>query len=286
MIKVIQQPDELRSQLDHVRHQQLRIGFVPTMGNLHAGHIALVKRAQTECDYVVVSIFVNPLQFNNPNDLANYPRTLEQDLTALTAAGANLAFVPSPETLYPNGLAEETKVQVPGLSTILEGALRPGHFDGVSTIVCKLFNLVQPSVAIFGEKDFQQLALIRKMTQDLLLPIQIIGLATIRETDGLAMSSRNSRLSPEQRQVAPQLAKQMYTLAEQLSYGNQQSLSIQAKQQLEQHGFICDGIDIVDADTLAPLTPHSQRAVILLAAFLGEVRLIDNCVIALKQIVN
>ncbi|MGY5450692.1 pantoate--beta-alanine ligase [Agarivorans sp. MS3-6] len=286
MTHLVSKPNELRAVLNSVRQQQVSIGFVPTMGNLHPGHIALVKEAQAHCDYVVVSIFVNPMQFNNAVDLENYPRTLEQDLAALSAAGANLAFVPEASALYPNGLEQETRVQVPGLSTMLEGALRPGHFDGVSTIVCKLFNLVQPNVAVFGEKDFQQLALIRKMTEDLLLPISIIGLPTVRESNGLAMSSRNNRLSAEQRHLAPQLAQHMQLMATELRHDNRQALQTRTKAQLEQQGFVCDGIDIVDADTLKPLTQQSRRAVILVAAFLGEVRLIDNCVIELNPIVD
>ncbi|UPW19234.1 pantoate--beta-alanine ligase [Agarivorans sp. TSD2052] len=286
MTHLVSKPNELRAVLNSVRQQQVSIGFVPTMGNLHPGHIALVKEAQAHCDYVVVSIFVNPMQFNNSVDLENYPRTLEQDLAALSAAGANLAFVPEASALYPNGLEQETRVQVPGLSTMLEGALRPGHFDGVSTIVCKLFNLVQPNVAVFGEKDFQQLALIRKMTEDLLLPISIIGLPTVRESNGLAMSSRNNRLSAEQRHLAPQLAQHMQLMATELRHDNRQALQTRTKAQLEQQGFVCDGIDIVDADTLKPLTQQSRRAVILVAAFLGEVRLIDNCVIELNPIVD
>jgi pantoate--beta-alanine ligase len=170
---------------------------------------------------------------------------------------------------------------VPVLSDILEGELRPGHFDGVSTVVCKLFNLVQPHLAVFGEKDYQQLALIRKMTTDLLLPIEVIGLATVREASGLAMSSRNNRLSAEQLETAPLLAKEMRQIAAKLSRSNQAELSQSAKQALESKGFKCDGIDIVDAENLSPLTPQSRSAVILMAAFLGEVRLIDNCVIEL-----
>jgi pantoate--beta-alanine ligase len=281
MVKLIEQPSELRSALDDVRLQGLKIGFVPTMGNLHAGHIALVKEAQGHCDVVVVSIFVNPLQFNNSDDLANYPRTLEQDIAALNQAGADFVFTPNAEELYPNGLEAETKVTVPVLSDILEGELRPGHFDGVSTVVCKLFNLVQPHLAVFGEKDYQQLALIRKMTTDLLLPIEVIGLATVREASGLAMSSRNNRLSAEQLETAPLLAKEMRQIATKLSRSNQAELSQSAKQALESKGFKCDGIDIVDAENLSPLTPQSRSAVILMAAFLGEVRLIDNCVIEL-----
>lgn len=282
MLNVFEQPEQLRDALKAVRQQGLKLGFVPTMGNLHQGHIALVKEAQRHCDRVVVSIFVNPLQFNNSSDLNAYPRTLEQDLQALTEAGADFAFVPSAAVLYPNGLDEQTKVKVPGLSDILEGELRPGHFEGVATVVCKLFNLVQPDLAVFGEKDFQQLALIRKMTQDLLLPIEIRGLATVREADGLAMSSRNNRLNPEQRAIAPILAQQMLHLAEQLSATNVTQLVEQTKQQLEQQGFICDGIDVVDADSLAPLSAQSRKAVILMAAFLGEVRLIDNCVVSIN----
>ncbi|GDY26828.1 pantothenate synthetase [Agarivorans sp. Toyoura001] len=282
MITTVNLPKQLRSALQGARQQNQRIGFVPTMGNLHAGHIALVKEAQRHCDVVVVSIFVNPLQFNNSSDLNSYPRTLEEDLAALSQTGADLVFIPSAEVLYPNGLSLETKVNVPGISTMLEGALRPGHFEGVSTVVCKLFNLVQPNVAVFGEKDFQQLALIRKMTTDLLLPIEIIGLATVREPDGLAMSSRNTRLSSQQRLQAPQLAQQMQLIARQLNHNNALQLQAQAIQQLELQGFRCDGIDIVDANTLEPITSQSTTAVVLMAAFLGEVRLIDNYVVELS----
>ncbi len=276
--------DELRAQLKTLRQQGKRIAFVPTMGNLHDGHLTLVRRAQSVADVVVVSIFVNPMQFEKADDLANYPRTLDEDLAKLSAQGVNFVFTPTPEIMYPQGLDKQTFVEVPGLSYILEGESRPGHFRGVATIVTKLFNIVQPDVACFGQKDFQQLALIRQMVEDLCLDIEIIGVPTVRENDGLAMSSRNNRLTTEERQIAPQLAKVMNGIAEQLANGERDSeqLISTANQQLEQAGMRADEIFIRDERNLLAIDDNSASAVILMAAFLGAVRLIDNQVIALK----
>lgn len=281
---VVNNPAALREQIGQWHREGRAIAFVPTMGNLHQGHLTLVEEARRHGDKVVVSIFVNPLQFDKAEDLANYPRTLEQDCAALEAAGVDLVFTPTPEIMYPQGLASQTFVEVPGISSLLEGALRPGHFRGVSTVVTKLFNLVQPNVACFGEKDYQQLALIRKMVADMAMPIEIVGVPTVRAEDGLALSSRNGYLTAAERAIAPELARTMNWIAEQIEAGNSHlpSLVAQASQRLDNAGFRTDAIDIVDADTLESASAESQRLVILMAAYLGKARLIDNRVVALR----
>ncbi len=281
---VVNNPAALREQIGQWHREGRAIAFVPTMGNLHQGHLTLVEEARRHGDKVVVSIFVNPLQFDKAEDLANYPRTLEQDCAALEAAGVDLVFTPTPEIMYPQGLASQTFVEVPGISSLLEGALRPGHFRGVSTVVTKLFNLVQPNVACFGEKDYQQLALIRKMVADMAMPIEIVGVPTVRAEDGLALSSRNGYLTAAERAIAPELARTMNWIAEQIETGNSHlpSLVTQASQRLDNAGFRTDAIDIVDADTLESASAESQRLVILMAAYLGKARLIDNRVVALR----
>jgi pantoate--beta-alanine ligase len=280
MIPTISNIESLRGQIRQWRQQGLTVGFVPTMGNLHQGHMTLIAKARQHADRVVASIFVNPLQFDRADDLANYPRTLERDQIALTDASADLLFTPTPELMYPQGLEAETKVTVPGIGDMLEGAQRPGHFQGVATVVTKLFNLVAPDIACFGEKDFQQLALIRKMTADLMLPIEIIGVPIVRYDDGLAMSSRNSLLNEAQRAIAPRLAQTMQELGEQLKQGHDvKTLVTKASQSLNDAGFQTDTIDVVDAQNLMPLQKNSQQAVILMAAFLGKTRLIDNLVV-------
>lgn len=281
---VVNNPAALREQIGQWHREGRAIAFVPTMGNLHQGHLTLVEEARRHGDKVVVSIFVNPLQFDKAEDLANYPRTLEQDCAALEAAGVDLVFTPTPEIMYPQGLASQTFVEVPGISSLLEGALRPGHFRGVSTVVTKLFNLIQPNVACFGEKDYQQLALIRKMVADMAMPIEIVGVPTVRAEDGLALSSRNGYLTAAERAIAPELARTMNWIAEQIEAGNSHlpSLVAQASQRLDNAGFRTDAIDIVDADTLESASAESQRLVILMAAYLGKARLIDNRVVALR----
>ena len=281
---VVNNPAALREQIGQWHREGRAIAFVPTMGNLHQGHLTLVEEARRHGDKVVVSIFVNPLQFDKAEDLANYPRTLEQDCAALEAAGVDLVFTPTPEIMYPQGLASQTFVEVPGISSLLEGALRPGHFRGVSTVVTKLFNLVQPNVACFGEKDYQQLALIRKMVADMAMPIEIVGVPTVRAEDGLALSSRNGYLTAAERAIAPELARTMNWIAGQIEAGNSHlpSLVAQASQRLDNAGFRTDAIDIVDADTLESASAESQRRVILMAAYLGKARLIDNRVVALR----
>ncbi|PYA92522.1 pantoate--beta-alanine ligase [Serratia marcescens] len=268
----------LRQQIRRWRQEGKRIALVPTMGNLHDGHMTLVDEARARADVVVVSIFVNPMQFDRPDDLARYPRTLQEDSEKLTRRSVDLVFAPAPAAVYPQGLEQQTYVDVPGISSILEGASRPGHFRGVSTIVSKLFNLVQPDLACFGEKDYQQLALIRKMVADMGYDIDIVGVPTVRAKDGLALSSRNGYLTAEERKVAPQLSKIMNALAQQLANGERhvEELLEQTAEQLRAAGFTPDELFIRDADSLQPLTVDSQRAVVLMAAWLGKARLIDN----------
>ncbi|POP41586.1 pantoate--beta-alanine ligase [Superficieibacter electus] len=275
----------LRQHIRRLRQEGKRIALVPTMGNLHDGHMKLVDEAKSRADVVVVSIFVNPMQFDRAEDLARYPRTLQEDCEKLNKRKVDLVFAPAPDQIYPQGFEGQTYVDVPGLSTMLEGASRPGHFRGVSTIVSKLFNLVQPDIACFGEKDFQQLALIRKMVADMGYDIEIVGVPIIRAKDGLALSSRNGYLSAEQRKIAPGLYKVMNSIAEKLLAGNrdQQEIIALAEQELNEKGFRADDIQIRDADTLLELTEASKRAVILVAAWLGQARLIDNQSVTLTQ---
>lgn len=268
----------LRQQLRRWRQEGKRIALVPTMGNLHDGHMKLVDEARERADVAVVSIFVNPLQFDRPDDLERYPRTLQDDCEKLNRRGASLVFAPAASEIYPHGMADHTYVEVPVLSTMLEGASRPGHFRGVATIVSKLFNLVQPDVACFGEKDFQQLALIRKMVADMGYGIDIVGVPTVRAADGLALSSRNGYLSTAELKIAPTLYKILQAVAEQLKAGERatEMLLAAAADTLMSAGFKVDNLEIRDADTLQTLTGQSQRAVILMAAWLGKSRLIDN----------
>ncbi|ELY2795464.1 pantoate--beta-alanine ligase [Cronobacter dublinensis] len=275
----------LRQQIRRLRMEGKRIALVPTMGNLHDGHMTLVDEAKTHADVVVVSIFVNPMQFDRADDLARYPRTLQEDCEKLKKRGADIVFAPTPDEVYPQGMTEQTFVEVPGLSSMLEGASRPGHFRGVSTVVSKLFNLVQPDVACFGEKDYQQLALIRKMVADMGYDIDIIGVPTVRAKDGLALSSRNGYLTSDQRKIAPGLSKVMNAMAEKLRAGERDldALIAAAREELSEKGFRPDDLQIRDADTLLALSPASKRAVILMAAWLGQARLIDNQTVELAQ---
>lgn len=260
--------------------QQGSVALVPTMGNLHDGHLSLVKQAQRQADVVVVSIFVNPMQFGANEDLDSYPRTLEQDCRALEALGVHAVFTPQVSDMYPRGMAHQTRVEVPGVSDILCGANRPGHFVGVATVVCKLFNMVQPQFAVFGEKDFQQLQVIRLMTQDLSLPIDIIGVPTARAESGLALSSRNGYLSEPERQQAAQIFQTLNGIAEKIKAGDSVSNAQQwAIAQLQGAGFNVDYVEIRDADDLQPVSEESRQLVALVAAKLGNTRLIDNLVI-------
>ncbi|EFU1944915.1 pantoate--beta-alanine ligase [Escherichia coli] len=273
----------LRQQIRRLRMEGKRVALVPTMGNLHDGHMKLVDEAKARADVVVVSIFVNPMQFDRPEDLARYPRTLQEDCEKLNKRKVDLVFAPSVKEIYPNGTETYTYVDVPGLSTMLEGASRPGHFRGVSTIVSKLFNLVQPDIACFGEKDFQQLALIRKMVADMGFDIEIIGVPIMRAKDGLALSSRNGYLTAEQRKIAPGLYKVLSSIADKLQAGERDldEIIAIAGQELNEKGFRSDDIQIRDADTLLEVSENSKRAVILVAAWLGDARLIDNKLVEL-----
>ncbi len=271
----------LREQIKQYKRDGRKVAFVPTMGNLHEGHLTLVRKAREHADIVVVSIFVNPMQFDRADDLNNYPRTLEDDLAKLGGEGVEVVFTPTPEIIYPNGVENQTSVEVPGLSNILEGASRPGHFRGVATVVSKLFSIVQPDVACFGEKDFQQLAVIRKMTEDLAMDIEIIGVPTVREMDGLAMSSRNGLLTIDERQRAPVLARTMRWISSAMRGGRDDYASVieDANDQLRAAGLQPDEIFIRDARTLQAITADTTQAVILMSAFLGKARLIDNQVV-------
>ena len=273
----------LRQQIRRLRMEGKRVALVPTMGNLHDGHMKLVDEAKARADVVVVSIFVNPMQFDRPEDLARYPRTLQEDCEKLNKRKVDLVFAPSVKEIYPNGTETHTYVDVPGLSTMLEGASRPGHFRGVSTIVSKLFNLVQPDIACFGEKDFQQLALIRKMVADMGFDIEIVGVPIMRAKDGLALSSRNGYLTAEQRKIAPGLYKVLSSIADKLQAGERDldEIITIAGQELNEKGFRADDIQIRDADTLLEVSETSKRAVILVAAWLGDARLIDNKLVEL-----
>ncbi len=261
------------------------IAFVPTMGNLHQGHLKLVKKAKANADIVVVSIFVNPLQFGPDEDLDAYPRTLAADSQALSDLGVDVLFTPSVKDIYPRGLEQQTFVEVPGISYMICGASRPGHFRGVATIVSKLFNMVQPNKAYFGEKDFQQLQVIKAMVTDLSMNLEVHGVATERENDGLAMSSRNGYLTAEQRQLAPLLYRCISELADNIVAGRRdfRRLISDAKSELAKQGFKPDYIEIRAAESLLHPSHEDDNLVILAAAFLGKTRLIDNIQLQLDE---
>lgn len=278
----LQRIAELRQTVGAGRQAGQRIAVVPTMGNLHAGHIHLVEQARRYSDIVVCTIFVNPMQFGRNEDLGSYPRTLAADMDKLRAAGCDVLFAPPVDEIYPHGLDQHTVVSVPAVSARHCGASRPGHFDGVSTVVNKLFNLVQPHVALFGRKDYQQLMVIRKMVQDLCLPVELVGVPTQREPDGLALSSRNGYLSAEQRQIAPILYQTLQQAREQLLQGTPfAAVEEAARKRLQQAGFQPDYVNISHADTLEPAQPDDNALVILAAAWIGTTRLIDNLEISL-----
>jgi pantoate--beta-alanine ligase len=277
---------QLQTALAAARKNGQSIGFVPTMGNLHPGHLRLVQKAGQICDVVVVSIFVNPLQFGANEDLDAYPRTLSADKEKLFAAGTQLLFTPNPEEIYPEGMETQTQVTVPDLSETLCGSSRPGHFDGVTTVVTKLFNIVQPDVAVFGEKDFQQLSIIRKMVTDLCIPIRIVGVCTARDEDGLALSSRNGFLTQDQRLIAPILHHTLNGCREAIACGFDNFLQLEshARMKLLQAGFEPDYFAIRDARTLRTVTEDTEEIAILAAARLGNTRLIDNVRLALNPV--
>lgn len=266
------------------RKQVKRVALVPTMGNLHAGHLALVRTAKAHADAVVVSIFVNRIQFGVGEDFDLYPRTLAEDVEKLTEAGADVVFAPSETELYPNG-TQQYFVEPPAIRNELCGRSRPGHFRGVATIVTKLFNIVQPDVACFGKKDYQQLAVIKGMVQDLNMDIDIIPVEIERADSGLALSSRNGYLTIEQREQAAQLSAQLRTMAEAMRRGNRQFAALEnsAATYLQQHGWQVDYIEVRHAQTLTKAQISDKNLVIVAAAILGTTRLIDNLEVQLEH---
>lgn len=274
---------ELRSFISTQKNNGKKVAFVPTMGNLHEGHLSLITEAKKRADIVVSSIFVNPMQFGENEDLDAYPRTLDADSQALTARGCDLLFAPNANEVYPNGLQEQTRVDVPSLGNYHCGASRPGHFIGVSTVVAKLFNMVQADIAIFGEKDFQQLAVIKKMVSDLCFPIEIVGIPTSREESGLARSSRNGYLTAAQKETASELYRILINTKQAITSGerNFSILCNTANQQLAAKGFEPDYFNIANSDTLEPANSDDRNLVILVAAKLGSTRLIDNITLTL-----
>ncbi|MBA6263552.1 MAG: pantoate--beta-alanine ligase [Colwellia sp.] len=276
-MKIVSEINVLRQQISDWRQQGLTIAFVPTMGNLHAGHISLITEAHQHADKVVASIFVNPMQFGANEDIDNYPRTLDNDQQQLVSADTDLLFIPSAKLIYPQGLDKQTYVEVPNVSVGYCGESRPGHFRGVSTVVCKLFNLVQPDVACFGLKDYQQVQVIQTMVEDLSMPIKIIPVRTVREASGLAMSSRNGYLTAEERKIAPALAQNIQWLAQQIKSNNDFiGLAKQATHFINNAGMKTDYIHICHARTLQPASEDDKELVILAAAHCGKARLIDN----------
>jgi pantoate--beta-alanine ligase len=275
-MQIIRRLSDLSPALSPWRRAGEKIALVPTMGALHVGHLALIEAARVSADCVIASIFVNPLQFNDPNDLARYPRQEAEDAARLEEAGCDLLWLPTADQLYPAGFA--TTVRVAGVSDRWEGEHRPGHFDGVATVVSKLFIATMPDAAIFGEKDWQQLAVIRRMTSDLGLPVEIMAHPTIREEDGLAMSSRNALLTPEERAKAPALYRLMNELAGEIVGGAGSGPAIEwATAQLGDAGFgPIDYLAYVNGDTLEPLDGYRAGGRLIAAAYLGSVRLIDN----------
>lgn len=276
MTKIVRQVADLRAQVAAWHRDGQRVALVPTMGALHAGHLSLVAAAKAGADRVIVSIFVNPRQFNNPEDLGKYPRTEQADALLLSPLGVDLIFVPDLSEVYPAGFA--TTVTVSGISAGLDGAFRPGHFEGVATVVCKLFTMTAADCALFGEKDYQQLLVVRRMARDLNLAVEVVGCPTLRDPDGLALSSRNARLGPEARTRAPALHAAMQAAVAAMRRGTQADAALnQAKAMVLAAGFSAvDYIALCSAETLDPLAQPDRPARLLAAAWLDGVRLIDN----------
>ena len=282
-MKVANTINDLRQIVIDYKNNVQTIALVPTMGNLHCGHLALVKEAKKAAQKVVVSIFVNPMQFDKTEDLVNYPRTLEDDLKLLEKEGVDAVFTPTPEVMYPQGIGLQSYIEVPDLCNSLEGQLRPGHFRGVATVVSKLFNIVQPNYACFGLKDYQQVALIKEMVRDLNFQIKIIEVPIVRHEDGLAYSSRNNRLNQAERSIAPKLHLAISELAAKIkalpNLNDLEDVIEETINNIDNYGFKTDDLTIVDAITLSPDIKNSSQVVILVAAYLGKVRLIDNLVV-------
>ena len=268
----------LREALASERQQGKRIGFVPTMGNLHQGHLALVKIAKSRCDVVVASIFVNPLQFGLNEDWDQYPRTFESDSQKLTDVACDFLFFPNEQEIYPNGMTEQARVIVPGMTDLLCGASRPGHFEGVTTVVTKLFNIVEPNEAVFGLKDFQQIAVIRRMVEDLCIPVTIVPGEIVRESDGLAMSSRNSFITDDERPSANILYNSLRWVESQIKAGRRDytTLETEAKKQIMDAGFRPDYLQVCCSDTLVPAGGDNLDLTVLGAMYTQAARLIDN----------
>ena len=277
MLETITDLSALRDRVREWKREGLRVGFVPTMGNLHAGHYSLVMLARQYADRVVSSVFVNPTQFGPNEDFTRYPRTVDADISGLDGAGCDVLWLPTVESMYPFGVELASKVHVPGVSSVLEGAHRPGHFDGVCTVVSRLFNQVQPDVAAFGKKDYQQLAVIKQMVTDLAFPVEILGGSIVRETDGLAMSSRNQYLSAEERPVAAEIRKTLLDLRDGVAAGwPRAEVEAAAAQRLGNAGFVVDYAVIRRPDLSEPADGETGPKVALIAARLGRTRLIDN----------
>ncbi|MDR0182501.1 pantoate--beta-alanine ligase [Lysobacter arvi] len=277
MIETFTELHGLRERVRGWKRDGLRVAFVPTMGNLHDGHFSLVKRAREHADRVVASVFVNPTQFGPNEDFARYPRTPEADASGLDAAGCDALWLPSVETMYPYGVEATVRVQVPAVTQTLEGASRPGHFDGVATVVSRLFNQVQPDVAVFGRKDYQQLAVVRYLVRDLAFPIEIVGADIIREANGLAMSSRNQYLSDDERTQAALISRCLGAMAEAIASGQpREAVEAQAVQRLAEAGFQPDYAVVRRPDLTEPAGGETGSMVALIAARLGRTRLIDN----------
>ncbi|PCK09440.1 MAG: pantoate--beta-alanine ligase [Alteromonadaceae bacterium] len=274
----------LREVLSEARVQGKRVGVVPTMGNLHAAHIALIKTAQLHCDVVVCTIFVNRLQFGLNEDWDRYPRTLESDSLKLNEAGCDFLFCPEEQEIYPNGMDSQARVRVPCMADTLCGKSRPGHFDGVTTVVAKLFNIIQPDIAVFGIKDFQQLAIVRRMAEDLCMPVGIIAGDIVREPDGLAMSSRNGFILAEERPRANQLNQSLSWICEQIASGERDfhALEQEAKQQISESGFKPDYVQICNSRTLESAAHDDAQITVLGAMYTQHARLIDNISLSLK----
>jgi pantoate--beta-alanine ligase len=274
---------ELHQYQQHWKDHGQTIAFIPTMGNLHAGHMSLIEKGQSLCDRSVCSIFVNPMQFGANEDFNHYPRTLDNDLALLEAAGCDLVYLPTASELYPQGLEKITQVLVTDLTDHYEGAHRPGHFTGVATVVLKLFNIVRPDISVFGKKDFQQYRVISKMVADLNLDVQIIGQETTREASGLATSSRNQYLDDEQTDRAAMIYQVLRDTARQISEGERDypAAEQRALTSLDQAGFKTDYFNICNAGTLLPASPDDRDLVILVTAALGATRLLDNIEVSL-----
>jgi pantoate--beta-alanine ligase len=277
-VKTIRKIASLREMLRAWRHAGETVALVPTLGNLHQGHISLVELARKQADRIVVSVFVNPTQFGPGEDYQAYPRTLDHDRRRLTRAGAELLFAPAVEEMYPRAEDAGTVVSVPGLSSILCGEFRPGHFDGVTSVVSRLFNIVQPDVAVFGQKDYQQLTIIRRLQADMHYPVAIVAGPTLREADGLALSSRNQYLGPAERKLAPMLYRAVSECGERLRAGARDYAALEAHgtASLVAAGFRPDYFSIRNADDLGPAQDIDRHLVVLVAAHLGRARLIDN----------